>query len=112
MPFWPGANVSFPAVPMTVSSSVESPRLIAISISGRLNSEVKPGPRKPSDMSTVKLSAAPGAPRTWIESVFVVVAAPQAAGTNPKRSSPFAATLSVASEPSATRAVTAWVPAS
>ena len=97
---------------MTVIPSVESPRLIVISISGRLNSEVKPGPRKPSDMSSVKLSGAPGAPRTWIESVFVVVAAPQAEGTNPKRSSPFAATLSVASEPSAIRAVTACVPAS
>ena len=56
-------------------------------------------------MSRISVSVVPTAPSIEIESVFVVVAAPHAAGTRPKWSAP-PETTSVAVEPSATTAVT------
>ena len=61
--------------------------------------------------SRVSVSVVPTAPAIAIESVLVVVAAPQGAGTAPNRSWP-PETTSVACEPLATVAVTAFVPAS
>ena len=52
----------------------------------------------------------PAAPWIEIESVFVVVAAPQATGVVPKWSAP-PETTSVAVDPSATTAATDFVPA-
>ena len=68
------------------SVSVRSPRAVASSISGMLNSEVKPGPKNASDMSSVRTSFDPEDPATETESVFVLVAPPQPAGTCPNRS--------------------------
>jgi hypothetical protein len=60
----------------------------------------------------VRRSTEPAAPETWIEFVFVVVAAPHGAGVAPKSSSPVAATSRVAAEPVEIVAVTTRVPAS
>ena len=54
----------------------------------------------------------PTVPATWTESVFVVVAAPQANGIAPKRISPAAPARSVACDPAVTEAVTTRVPGS
>ena len=85
-PFWPAAIRSLALEPMMTSVSVRSPSAVASSISGMLNSEVKPGPKKASDMSRVRTSFDPEDPATETESVFVLVAAPHATGTCPKRS--------------------------
>lgn len=53
-----------------------------------------------------------GCPARDGESVFVVVAVPQASGTSPKRSSPLGPTLSVVCDPAVIVAVTALVLAS
>ena len=84
---------------------------MTISISGRFDSGVAPGPKKPPRWSRISVSFEPASPVIVIESVLVVVAAPQGAGTAPNRSWP-PETTSVACEPLATVAVTAFVPAS
>ena len=70
-------------LPTTVKRSAASPMFTANSISGRLDSELKPGPMKPSAMSTVSISTVPAVPFTVMKSVFVVVAPPQGLGTSP-----------------------------
>ena len=91
------------------SVSVRSPSAVASSISGMLNSELNPGPKNASDMSSVRVSLEPVEPLTDAESVFVLVAPPQATGTWPKRSWPDALTFSVAEPPVVIVAVTALV---
>ena len=59
----------------------------------------------------MRLSIEPPAPLTMIESVFVVVAAPQATGSVPKRIAP-PATTSVAVAPGASVAFAVFVAAS
>jgi hypothetical protein len=44
---------------------------------GQVGPELKPGPMKPSAMSTVSFSTVPAVPFTVMKSVFVVVAPPQ-----------------------------------
>jgi hypothetical protein len=89
--------------------SVRSPSAVAISISGMLNSEEKPGPKKASDISSVRVSLEPTEPLTETESVFVLVAPAHGAATWPKRSWPAAFTLIVAEPPVVIVAVTALV---
>ena len=60
----------------------------------------------------VRRSVVPTVPATWTESVFVVVAAPQANGIVPKTISPAAPVRSVACDPAVTEAVTTRVPGS
>ena len=101
-----------PGLPITVKTSAASPRFTANSISGMFDSELKPGPMNPSDMSTVSVSEAPVVPLTVIRSVLVVVAAPQALGAAPNQSCPEDLTFSVACDPVLTSAVIRFVPAS
>ncbi len=107
------AAIRSPAfVPITVKPSAASPRFTANSISGMFDSEVKPGPMNPSDISTVSFSTVPAVPLTVIRSVFVFVASPQAAGVSPNHSSPEAFTFRVASDPDVISAVIRFVPES
>ena len=107
----PIASASAPVVPWKTIWSVASPRLIAISISARpLVSRPTPGARAPPVWSTVSDSSEPAAPLTVIESVFVVVAAPQAVGVEPKWIAP-PTTASVADPLAGIAAVTDFVAA-
>ena len=72
------------------------------------DSRVKPGANRPPLSSITSCSAVPAWPAIEIVSVLVVVAPPQATGTNPNQIS-LPTTLTVAADPDVTSAVTTWV---
>jgi hypothetical protein len=97
--------LSPPAVPITTSRSLVSPRVVAISMFDVVASGVAPGSNFPPVWSSTSRSFEPAAPAIETVSVFVVVAPPQATGLKPNQSCP-ATTFSVALEPGSTDAVT------